>query len=111
MSMHIVFWLRFQGAMPQETLEQLRNRLGLKRAGRLSDAEDARFGYRHLLRDQADRVDFDLWRDDETQWKLELSYAGRRPATDTIEALLADSRAVLTELGFEIIEVQRWPER
>lgn len=101
--------VHFRGPMPQETLDRLRAALGLTRRGRLTDAEDERFGYRYLQHDDDNWVDVDLWREDDEHWLLQLSHLKARPADAVVDEVLAEARTALAELGFVIESVERRP--
>jgi hypothetical protein len=105
MPMSIALTVRFRGEMTQATLLRLREQLGLKRQGRLTDAEDAAFGYRYLQHDELNWIDLDLWRQDDTHWSFLLTYLKEPPAREVVEQELAGIRAALAELGFTIEDV------
>jgi hypothetical protein len=76
-------WLR--GELPQSKLDRLREDLSLTRRGRLTDSEDAEFGYRYL-------------RDD---------YEGEPPSRETVDRI---RRAILKAASQHGLEVDRvWP--
>jgi hypothetical protein len=98
-------WLR--GELPQSKLDRLREDLSLTRRGRLTDSEDAEFGYRYLRDDAPDRVVLQLYRDDDSLWKLSLTYEGEPPSRDTVDRI---RRAILKAASQHGLEVDRvWP--
>ncbi|HEY2703280.1 MAG TPA: hypothetical protein VGL20_06280 [Candidatus Dormibacteraeota bacterium] len=98
-------WLR--GELSQSRLDRLRELLSLTRRGRLTDAEDAEFGYRYLGEDAPDRTVLQLYRDGDSLWKLSLEYQGEPPSPETVEET---RRAILTaasKLGLAVDQI--WP--
>jgi hypothetical protein len=81
-----VFRLDIWGRVDQRVLEQLRTELGLHRAGRLTDAEDAEFGYHdELVEDTGSRVHVTLWRAGQDYWQLVITHEGPRPPESLID--------------------------
>lgn len=105
MPMTIALTVRFRGEMTQATLLRLREQLALNRRGRLTDAEDAEFGYRHLQHDELNWIDLTLWRHDDAHWSFLLTYLKESPARDVVERELADIRAALAQVGFTVEDV------
>jgi len=69
------------GEVSQEQLDQLRDELGLRRAGRLTDSQDEQFGYRtERLGDT--EVELTLSRSGANAWSLWVSYEGGTPPPD-----------------------------
>jgi hypothetical protein len=58
----------FRGEVTQERLDQLRRELSLQKKGRLTDTEDAEFGYRFLTDDSRMGPEMELWRVDRDTW-------------------------------------------
>lgn len=74
-----------RGEMSEASLDALRQRLGLRRAGRLSDREDAEFGYRYLREGAGNRVLLGLWRRDGSDWVVQLTFENEPPPRSTVE--------------------------
>jgi hypothetical protein len=83
--MERVLSIRLQGEMSEATLDELRQRLGLRSMGRLSDREDAEFGYRYLREDQGSTVLLGLWRRGDCDWVVHLSVENEPPPQSTVE--------------------------
>jgi len=99
--------VHFSGAMPPDRLAALRESLNLHPRGRLTDAEDANFGYRQLQHDDENWITLDLWRQSDTEWSLDLTYLKTPPAAETLDETLSSIRGAVTELGFTIGRVDR----
>jgi hypothetical protein len=83
--MERVLSIRLQGEMSEAKLDELRRRLGLQRLGRLSDREDAEFGYRYLRENDGNTVTLGLWRRGDSDWVVHLSYENEPPPQSTVE--------------------------
>jgi hypothetical protein len=101
----LVVFLR--GELSQSKLDRLRELLSLTRRGRLTDAEDAEFGYRYLRDEAPDRVVLHLYRDDDTSWSVSLAYEGEPPSQDTVDEIRRAILDAASELGLEVVRV--WP--
>jgi hypothetical protein len=90
----IAFRITAFGEVTQQLLEQLREDLGFKRAGRLTDVEDEGFGYRTERVGDGDgdetEVRLRLSRDGVNTWSFWVAYLGETPPSD---ALIDDYRA------------------
>jgi hypothetical protein len=88
----IAFSVTAFGEVTQQLLEQLREDLGFKRAGRLTDVEDEGFGYRTERVGDSDETEvrLRLSRDGVNTWTLWVAYLGETPPSD---ALVDDYRA------------------
>jgi hypothetical protein len=62
--------LDLRGTLNQPALDGLRAALGLHRRGRLTDREDAEFGYRTVTENGEPRLTLRLWRNAEDQWRI-----------------------------------------
>jgi hypothetical protein len=87
------------GEMPQSKLEQLRRLLKLERLGRLTDAEDAEFGYRYLRNEESNWVTLSLWRIDDTHWALDLSYLNEPVPAEVVDRCRREIFAAAQRLG------------
>lgn len=83
MPMQLILSVRLCGEMPQAKLDALRGRMGMRSIGRLTDLEDAEFGYRYLRQDKGNFVVLHLWRRSDTEWAIHLSFENE-PPSDTI---------------------------
>jgi hypothetical protein len=99
-----------RGDMPQPTLERFRELLGMSRRGRLTDAEDAHFGMRHLEDARPSDADLDLWRHDDGLWVVRLTYEGSAPPADVLERCKAEITAAAKQLGLDVEQVREWHE-
>lgn len=99
------------GPMTEETLVQVREDLSLNKIGRLTDDEDAEFGYRYLQKDDQNWISFDLYRneDDDTIWAFHLTYLKAPPDPEIIDQILADITTTAKRHGFTITEIKRRP--
>ena len=95
------------GAMPQDTLLRMRELMHLQRRGRLTDAEDVYFGYQHLQHDEQNWISLDLIRQDDMNWKFDLTYLKAPPSDDVVTQTLAQIRAAAGQLGFTVQDVVR----
>lgn len=105
MSRLLVVWLR--GELPQSKLDRLRELLSLTRRGRLTDTEDAEFGYRYLCEEPPDRVVLQLYRHDDSSWNVSLAYEGDPPPADTVDEIRHEILHAAALLGLEVERV--WP--
>src|SRR2546430_16868232 len=83
--MERVLSIRRRGEMSEAKLDELRQRLGLERVGRLSDREDAEFGYRYVRQDEGSTIMLGLWRRHDTDWVVHLSFENEPPPQSTVE--------------------------
>ena len=93
MPAEIAFRITAFGEVTQQLLEQLREDLGFKRAGQLTDVEDEEFGYRTErvgggVGDETE-VRLGLSRDGVNTWSFWVAYLGETPPSD---ALIDDYR-------------------
>jgi hypothetical protein len=98
-------WLR--GELPQSKLDRLRQLLSLERRGRLTDAEDAQFGYRYLREDAPHRTALHLYRDTDSLWKVGLTYEGEPPPRRTVEEIRRAILDAAAQLGLQVERI--WP--
>jgi hypothetical protein len=68
------FRVSIVGEIDQPILDDLRDRLALTRAGRLTDDWDSMFGYRHLKGVGTTAVDLRLYRPDGHPWYVTVSH-------------------------------------
>jgi hypothetical protein len=101
---------QLRGDVTDDQLDRLRDRLGLTPQGRLTDLEDAGFGYRYLMRDESERIDLSLYRDprDHRRWRLTLSYLGRPATRDVVTEVRRDILLAAEDLGLAVEYV--WEE-
>ena len=95
------------GQMTQDTLQQMREKLSLERRGRLTDAEDDLFGYRHLQHDDQNWINLDLIRSDGTHWVLAISHLNEPPPSELLDQTLIQIMEAAAELGLTVEEVTR----
>jgi hypothetical protein len=93
--------------MSAGTLRQIREDLSLHPKGRLTDPEDADFGYRYLQKDDQNSIRLYLSRQDDASWVFYLTYLSDPPPEETIGQLLADVTAAASRHGFTVAEVIR----
>jgi hypothetical protein len=99
--------VRIHGPMPQATLIRMRELLRLERRGRLTDAEDVRFGYRYVQHDDQNWIHLDLSRQDDTTWNFYLTYLNEPPSEYVVDQTLAGIRAAAGQLGLTVQDVIR----
>jgi hypothetical protein len=99
--------VRLTGPMASGVLRQIREDLSLRAKGRLSDAEDADFGYRYLQQDDQNWIRLHLSRQDDTNWAFYLTYLSDPPSSETIDQVLADITATAGRHGFTVLEAIR----
>lgn len=95
------------GQMNQDTLRRMREKLSLERRGRLTDAEDVFFGYRHLQHDDQNWINLDLIRSDDTHWVLAVSHLNEPPPPELLDQTLSRIIETAAELGLAVEEVTR----
>lgn len=101
--------VRASGPVTRDVLDRLRSLLRLERVGRLTDAEDVHFGRRYLHSD-GDFTNLALLRDDDTHWRVKLTYADEPVPADTVERVRAEVLAALAEVGLTVDGVWQCPE-
>ncbi|MGW6278192.1 hypothetical protein [Kribbella sp. NPDC055071] len=84
-------------------LELLRDRLGLRKRGRLSDDWDVIFGHRDLRPGSAERLWLDLTRDADTSWSLLVSYESEPLSAAELQDLRQQIISTASELGLRIV--------
>lgn len=99
--------VRLSGQMNQDTLARMREKLSLERRGRLTDAEDVFFGYRHLQHDDQNWINLDLIRSDDTHWVLAVSHLNEPPAPELLDQTLSQITEAAAELGLTVDQVTR----
>jgi hypothetical protein len=107
MPMNRLLVVCLRGELSQSKLDHLRELLSLTRRGRLTDAEDAEFGYRYLPDEAPDRVVLQLYRDDDTSWNISLAYEGEPPPPDTVGEIRRTILEAASQLGLEVDRI--WP--
>lgn len=70
---HRQFFVRMKGDLAEHLLE-FRERVGLERRGRLSDDWDQEFGRARLRSREQGLVDLTLWRYEDDDWNIRLTY-------------------------------------
>ena len=110
MPMTMQFKVELRGEVAGEVLDRLRDRLALTPRGRLTDLEDAEFGYRYLMKDDSGHIDLTLFRDprDHRRWRLTLSYLGRPATRDVVTEVRRDVLLAAEDLGLAVEYV--WEE-
>lgn len=106
----LAYQIDFSGEVSQATLDRLRAGFGLTPKGRLSDAEDAMFGYREEHEGAATRLRFALWRFDPSSWSLTIHYLGAPPSPAAIDRHLPQVRAAIDHAGLRV-SGERYPLR
>lgn len=99
--------VRLSGQMTQDTLAQMREKLSLERRGRLTDAEDDLFGYRHLQHDDQNWINLDLIRTDGTHWVLAISHLNEPPTSELLDQTLSQIMEAAADLGLTVEDVTR----
>jgi hypothetical protein len=102
MAMKRLLRVKIYGQMSQSTLERFRTSLRLRKRGRLSDEEDAEFGYRYLRDEGDDWVELSLWRIDDMHWSVRLSYMNEPVPVEVIQQVRADIVATAEKHGFTV---------
>lgn len=105
MPMRTALGVKMSGQMSQRTLEKFRASLRLQKSGRLTDEEDAQFGYKYLRDEQDNWVELSLWRIDDTHWSVRLSYMNEPVPVEVIEQVRADILAAADKHGFTVEKV------
>jgi hypothetical protein len=100
MPMKTALSIRLHGEMPQTKLEAMRERLGLQRSGRLTDLEDADLGHLYLRRDEDNLIRLTLYRYEDTQWAVKLTYLNEPPADGTVRRYRSRILDAAAALGF-----------
>jgi hypothetical protein len=108
MSRRVVLRVWAAGTVGGEDLQALRDRLGLAPAGRASDPQDARFGYRRLDQRDASEAELSLWRHAEDRWSVKLACAGEPPPDDVVERCRMLAEAAARSVGLVVTGSRRW---
>ena len=95
------------GPVDQAVLDQLRTALDLKRAGRLTDAEDDEFGYRTDIVAGSD-VLINLLRLSDERWSLEIRHLGAPPPAEYLQRHRAAFRAAFATAGLVVDPDVQW---
>lgn len=95
--------VRVRGEMPQAKLDALRERLGMRSIGRLTDLEDAEFGYRYLRQNNGNVV-LRLWRQTDTEWIIHLSFENEPPSDSTVQECRSQIFEAAAALGLKADE-------
>ncbi len=98
---HFALDLRFAGLLDQDRLTLLRDRLDLRRRGRLGDAEDEIFGTRTIGTGE-DTAKLTLVRWSGERWQITVSHRGAPPAPEVLADLQSQIRAAATEAGLRV---------
>lgn len=104
MPMKRILSIRLCGEMPQSKLDQLRERLRMRRMGRLTDLEDAEFGYRYLRQDDGNIVVLRLWRQTDTEWVVDLSFEHDPPSDGIVQECRSQILESAAALGLAVEE-------
>jgi len=91
------------GDVGQGRLDTLRERLGLRKRGRLSDDQDEEFGHRDLSAGGEGRRWMDLWRDSASEWTVRLAYETDPLPAAELEALRDQVVAAADALGWRVV--------
>ena len=89
------------GTVDGQVLATVRERLGLRTGGRLSDDWDADFGHRDLGA-EPNRIWLDLYRDDDTHWTVDLAYEAEPLPAEEQERLRQQVLELAAEVGLEV---------
>lgn len=107
MAMHRLLEVDLTGPLDQARLEALRAALGLTRMGRLTDTQDAEFGYRYL--DGPDSADVTLWRRVDDRWLVDVvAVPGYRVDPARLDDVVAQVRAAAPAAGLTVGDVRRF---
>jgi hypothetical protein len=106
LTVHLAYVARLRGEVGQEALDLLRQRLELRKQGRLSDDWDQDFGYRTLRDEPGTPVQLQLSRQHDDLWQLELNYQGDPPSPETVERVRTEILSVAGETGLTV--EQEW---
>ena len=109
--MHGQFRIRMKGDLAGN-LSEFRDRVGLQRRGRLSDDWDQEFGRRELRSRDEGWVNLRLWRHEDDEWLVNLTYEkDPLPADEAeqlhqkvLDAAVAVGMTITAESGLE------WPK-
>ncbi|MEV4317630.1 hypothetical protein [Actinocrispum sp. NPDC049592] len=107
--------LNLTGRLDQEGLTALRERLGLRRAGRLTDLEDEQFGSRDYPDNGSPAANIDstsltLWRDSVDHWHFSVDAPEDADVPDEEIARLADEAAAAAgSVGFYVAGRRTFP--
>ncbi|MEC3919228.1 hypothetical protein [Nocardia sp. CDC160] len=98
------------GRLDQPRLDELRAALGLTPSGRLTDREDARFGFRELGDDGNPSLVLKLWRVEDDQWAISVDVAaGSEVGEDDIVRWRDETEAAATMSGLQTVECRSFP--
>lgn len=98
------------GRLDQPRLEELRNVLGLTRRGRLTDPEDAEFGFRNIGDPGDPSMILTLWRDTEDMWSISIDAATDADFDDgQITHWQTTAETALRSAGLDILERRAFP--
>ncbi|MBB5912855.1 hypothetical protein BJY24_001722 [Nocardia transvalensis] len=101
--------LIFRGSPDTTRLDHLRQALGLRPHGRLTDLEDAHFGSADLAGAPAQ---MNLWRDDGDHWSISIDADPSAPlADDDIARWQSAAEAAAADAGMALLERRSFPGR
>ncbi|MGF7234474.1 MAG: hypothetical protein ACQSGP_05890 [Frankia sp.] len=93
--------VRLAGPLDQERLTLLRDRLDMRRRGRLGDAEDEIFGSRAVGEgDTAAELTLVRWPNE--RWQVTVTYRGAPPAPQVLAELETQIRTAAAEAGLRV---------
>lgn len=102
--------LMLAGRLDQARLDELRRALGLTPSGRLTDREDARFGFRELGDDGNPSAVLKLWRSADDQWAISVDVAaGTEVGEYEIVRWRSEAEAAATMAGLRTVECRSFP--
>lgn len=107
------------GTLMQDSLDRLRERLDMRRRGRLDDDWDSQFGTAVLRPGEGAQMTLELLRKDEydNDWSLLLSYQGAPPTLEQVSRIRKDIMLAASDVGLTIDYesvpegAHRWNER
>lgn len=105
MPLERILRVMLRGRVDHDRLVRLRDLLSLAPIGRLTDREDAEFGYRYVETDTGPRLEMDLWREGDNEWELVLLAPGTQVAEvdpELVVRLRGEVVAAAAEVGLEV---------
>jgi hypothetical protein len=101
--------IRFRGAVDDSELEILRDRVGLRKHGRLSDDWDAEFGSLVIRPESEGRVRLDLYRDldNDGLWSFSLTFEADPPSAEEILQWEGKIKEAIAAAGLTVESVKK----